>query len=171
MTCFMIRGLRFADGDFDTFFECFLAGEVDFGDYFDHLVPWVEAAARPNVLLVQYESLRADPRAGIAAVAGFLGVDVSQPAPAANRDFLEWVVDESSIGSMRRNQSRWSSERPTALPFVRRGSVGGWQSIFSGRQTRQLAERFRERTRGTAAAALWPDIMDAASQVRGPAQQ
>jgi len=27
----------FSAGTFDDFFECFLAGEVDFGDYFDHL--------------------------------------------------------------------------------------------------------------------------------------
>ena len=30
----------FSDGTFDDFFECFVRGEVDFGDYFDNLMSW-----------------------------------------------------------------------------------------------------------------------------------
>ena len=31
------RHYDFVDGTFEDFFDCFIAGEVDFGDYFDHL--------------------------------------------------------------------------------------------------------------------------------------
>ena len=35
-----VRHYDFAEGTWETFFDCFLRGEVDFGDYFDHLVSW-----------------------------------------------------------------------------------------------------------------------------------
>lgn len=151
------RHYDFADGDFDTFFECFLAGEVDFGDYFDHLVPWVEVASDANVLLLTYEGLKQDTFAGIRQIAGFLGGSAERAA--GDDAFLEWVAGESGIRSMRRNQQRWSSERPPDLPFVRKGIVGDWRDAFSSPQARALAAKFDDRTKGTAAAALWPDIL------------
>ena len=39
-----VRHYDFADGTFDDFFECFVVGEVDFGDYFDHLASWLPHA-------------------------------------------------------------------------------------------------------------------------------
>lgn len=154
------RHYDFAEGDFDAFFECFLEGEVDFGDYFDHLVPWVEVASAPCVLLQTYEGLKEDAPAGIRAIARFLGgtADVD----ARDDAFVEWVAGESSISSMRRDQQRWSSERPADLPFVRKGVVGDWRSMFSSTQARALAAKFEKRTRGTPAATLWPEILAAA---------
>ncbi|KAH9368737.1 hypothetical protein HPB48_004756 [Haemaphysalis longicornis] len=35
-----LDGYDFADGKFEDFFEVFLAGETDFGDYFQHVLPW-----------------------------------------------------------------------------------------------------------------------------------
>lgn len=50
-----IQHYNFADGTFDDFFECFIRGEVDFGDYFDHLLPWYEYRDEENVLFLTYE--------------------------------------------------------------------------------------------------------------------
>ena len=157
------RHYRFADGDFKTFIECFIAGEVDFGDYFDHLVPWVEAATRDNVLLVRYESLRADAASGIRQIANFLGGVAAELA--ADSDALDWVVAESDIDSMRRRQSRWSSPRPREIPFVRRGSVGDWRDMFTAADAAQLAARFDARTHGTRAAGLWPKTLATARRL------
>jgi hypothetical protein len=151
------RHYDFADGDFDTFVDCFIAGEVDFGDYFDHLVPWVEAASRPNVLLVRYEELKRDPAGGIRRIGEFVGGRAADFVGDA--DALDWVAGESSLDNMRRHQSRWSSPRPEALPFVRSGTVGEWRGLFSPRTARALADKFVSRTSGTAAAGLWPDII------------
>jgi hypothetical protein len=64
---------------------------------------------------------------------------------------------------MRRDQRRWSSERPANMPeFVRKGVVGDWASQFSREQVARLAAKFAERTRGTSAATLWPDVLAAA---------
>jgi hypothetical protein len=148
----------FATGTFDVFFECFIAGEVDFGDYFDNLLPWYALRDSSNVLFLTYEDLRRDPAAQIAGIGRFLGG--SAAAGAADEDCLAAIVEESSFGRMRRDQARWSSQRPAGMPpFVRKGIVGDWRSTFSLEQARRLAAKFDERTRGTDAASLWLDIL------------
>jgi hypothetical protein len=156
-----VQHYDFADGSFDAFFECFLAGEVDFGDYFDNLLPWHALHDSENVLFLTYENLREDPAAGIAAIARFMAGRAA--ALVEDSDRLTGIVEESSFGRMRRDQRRWSSQRPADMPqFVRKGIVGDWRSSFSAEQARRLAAKFDERTRGSGAALLWPQILDAA---------
>lgn len=149
----------FEDGEFDDFFECFIAGEVDFGDYFDHLTSWYAYAEHRNVLLVTYESLKADAAGQIAAIGRFLGGAAA--ASAAEAGVLERVVAESAFERMRRDQQRWSGARAPGQPFVRRGRVGDWRDYLSPSQARRLLERFEARTRGSGAAGLWPEQLAA----------
>lgn len=151
----------FADGTFAAFFECFIRGEVDFGDYFDNLLPWHASAGTGNVMFVTYEVLRADPETAVRAIGEFLGA----PAAGCARDSakLARVVAASSFASMRKDQRRWSSERPAGMPeFVRKGAVGDWRNVFTAAQTERLLARFEARTAGTPAADLWPEILEAA---------
>jgi hypothetical protein len=150
----------FADGSFEVYFECFLAGEVDFGDYFDHLVPWFEIAEKPNVLFMTYEDMRADTRTKIIELAAFLGGIAEETAGDAAA--LDRLIEETSFDSMRRDQQRWASSRPADRPFVRRGAVGDWRNLFSREQARRLAEKFDRRTAGSGAAALWGDLLEEA---------
>ena len=69
------RHYEFAEGTFADFFECFLAGEVDFGDYFDNLASWYAHRDAANVLFLTYEEMKRDTRAAIAEIAAFLGCD------------------------------------------------------------------------------------------------
>ena len=147
----------FADGEFADFVACFIAGEVDFGDYFDHLLPWVAKSDCENVSVVRYEDLRRNPAKLIRQIGVFCGGAAEQFVH--DDDALEWVVHESSLERMKRDQQRWSSPRPEDLPFVRAGAVGRWQDLFSPAAARLLAEKFRRRTVGTAAADLWPEVI------------
>jgi hypothetical protein len=159
-----VRHYDFAEGTFDTFFECFMAGEVDFGDYFDNLLSWHPQRERPNVLFLTYEDMVADAREAVRAIGAFLG----GRAAATSRDekLLERVVAASSFASMSRDQRRWSSARPAGMPeFVRKGVVGDFLGHLSASQARRLAARFAERTRGTAAERLWPDILARANRL------
>ncbi len=152
------RHYDFAGGSFAAFFDCFIRGEVDFGDYFDHLLSWHEARARPNVHFFTYEAMRADPGAAVRQIAAALGERAQ--AAVATADSLQAVVRETSIESMRRDQLRWSSERPAwATGFVRKGVVGDWQSLFTREQLRALLAEFDRRLAGTALAELWPDVL------------
>jgi hypothetical protein len=156
-----VKHYDFADGTFDDFFECFVRGEVDFGDYFDHLLSWLPRRDAPNVLFLTYEEMLADPRAAVVAIGEFVGGGAA--SAAADAAVVSRVVEQSSFDSMRRDQRRWSSQRPADMPeFVRKGVVGDWANHFGAEQARRLGERFVERTRGTRAQGLWPEVVAAA---------
>jgi len=156
-----VRHYDFADGTFDEFFECFIRGEVDFGDYFDHLASWLRKVGEPNLLFLTYEDMLADPRAAVVAIGEFLGAAAARAV--AEPELVARVVSASSFDSMRRDQRRWSSERPANMPeFVRKGVAGDWANHFSREQAARLAAKFVERSRGTRAETLWPDVIAAA---------
>jgi hypothetical protein len=152
-----VRHYDFADGAWSTFFECFLRGEVDFGDYFDNLLSWWPQRSRPNVLFLTYERVRADTAGAVREIANFLGGRAAELVLDARR--LEAVVLASDFAAMRRDQGRWSSARPADMPaFVRRGVVGDWRGQFTAEQARRLAAKFAARTSGAGIDALWPDL-------------
>jgi hypothetical protein len=152
-----VRHYDFADGTWDDFFECFLAGEVDFGDYFDHLLSWWPRRGAPNVLFLTYEQLASEPENGIRRIATFVGGRAA--ALAENPARLEQVVRQSSFDGMRSDQDRWSSRRPADMPaFVRKGVVGDWRSTFSPSQAGRLAEKLARRAAGTGVEHLWPAL-------------
>lgn len=151
----------FSNGTFADFFECFMTGEVDFGDYFENLLSWAAVAGAPNLLFVTYEEMQADVRAAITAVAEFLGEKAE--STARNETVLTRILDAVNFKSMARDQDRWSSARPKDQPaFVRKGAVGDWQTLMTPPQARRLLATFEERTAGTSVARLWPDIIAAA---------
>ena len=144
----------FAEGTFDDFFECFIQGEVDWGDYCDHLVSWVRHKRDRNVLFLTYESMKDDPEAAILEIAHFLGANYIEKVK--NPQILASILEHTSFARMSQDQSRWSSQRPSHMtPFIRKGKVGDWQSHFSESQTLRLSHKFRMRTTGTEAETLW----------------
>ncbi len=148
----------FAGGTWDTFFECFVRGEVDFGDYFDHLLSWWPKRAARNVLFLTYERMLDDPAVAVQTIARFLGGAAARVVEEPGA--LERVVELSSFGQMRANQRRWSSARPADMPeFVRKGVAGDWVNYFSAAQSRRLGERLLARTQGSGAESLWPELV------------
>lgn len=93
-------GYYFTEGTFDDFFDSFIKGEVDFGDYFDHLLSWYEHRNDPNVFLTTFEDMKADHRGTVLKVAKFLG---DQYARALEEDekLLDDIVHKSSLQFMR----------------------------------------------------------------------
>lgn len=157
----------FAEGTFDDFFECFIAGEVDFGDYFDHVGSWYAERHARNVLFVTYERMQRETERVIVEVGEFIG----EPAASAarDRDAVAAILEESNFRRMSRDQRRWSSARPPGMPeFVRKGVVGDWRASFSREQARRLRDEFARRTGGRGPYTLWPEILaDVESFVRG----
>ncbi|KAG8175102.1 hypothetical protein JTE90_014683 [Oedothorax gibbosus] len=63
----------FQNGEFDDYFELFMEGKVDFGDYYDTLLSWYEHRNDPNVLFITYEQLKKDTTLYIMKIAEFMG--------------------------------------------------------------------------------------------------
>jgi len=156
-----VKHYEFGEGTFDEFFECFIRGEVDFGDYFDNLMSWCGSEPSSNLLFLTYEQMKSDARLALEQIGNFLGGAamraVDDPVMA------DRILTESGFASMREDQHRWSSERPAEMPeFIRRGIVGDWEQYFSAQQAKRLLARLELRTRDSAAAELWPHVTKAA---------
>lgn len=89
----------FEDGEFDTYFDLFMAGEVDYGDYFDHILSWYEHRKDPNVFFICYEEMKADPRGSIVRMANFMGPKYSELVK--NEQKLDDIVKYSSFNFMK----------------------------------------------------------------------
>ena len=160
------RHYDFSEGTFTDFLACFIDGEVDFGDYFDHLDSWYAESSQDNVLFLTYECLQRDPGSVIRRIATVLGPTASSSI-AAEED-LDRLIQETSLSSMQQDQQRWSSARPDWAPaFVRKGEVGDWRSAFTPGQTRALLAKFDRRMTGAGMANLWPDLIAEARRYAG----
>lgn len=149
-----VQHYDFAEGSFAEFFDCFLAGEVDFGDYFEHLLSWYEHYDDDNLLWLTYEELKANPKDKIKDIAQFLGDNYLKKLQ--NSEILSKVIEYSSFNQMSQQQQRWCSQRPQNMPpFIRKGEVGDWRNYLSEQQLTLLKQKLITKTQGTELAKLW----------------
>ncbi|XP_076367541.1 amine sulfotransferase-like [Tachypleus tridentatus] len=97
----MIPAYEFTDGTFDEFFNIFINGENDFGDYFDHLLSWYEHRNDPNVLFITYEDMKADRRSVILTIASFLGKKYEYML-LSNDELMEKIIFQTSTKYMKK---------------------------------------------------------------------
>jgi len=151
----------FADGTFEDFLQVFLAGEVDFGDFFDHVDSWLSVLDTSNVHYTTFERMRANLDEEILRLGRFLGGAAA--TVAQDRRLRADIAAASSFDSMARNQQRWSSARPEGMTaFVRKGIVGDWRAHFSRDGARALWKRAAARLDGTVLLDEWSEILDEA---------
>lgn len=153
-----VKHYDFAEGTFDDFFACFMVGEVDFGDYFNHLLGWHEQINQPNFLFLTYEYMKTNPELTIRQIASFLGEKYLHKVN--NPEILTKILIHSSFDAMSQNQQRWCSKRPENMPpFIRKGVIGDWRNYLSSQQQQQLTEKLIMKTRGTQLLDWWSDFL------------
>lgn len=55
------EGYKYANGLFDDYFESFMEGDVDSGDYFKMVADWfAESKNNKNILFLLYEDMKMD---------------------------------------------------------------------------------------------------------------
>lgn len=176
----------FEDGTFDEFFDMFVQGKVDFGDYFDHLLSWYEHRDKPNVLLLTYEELKKDTRGWVLKIGDFLGKREYGDNLREHPERVEKVLALTSVDNMKALNSKlmnWTevvesmpAEAKTAFTkkakemfgdvwdksgqgeFVRKGVVGDWKSYFNAEQIRRMKKAIKQKTSGSDVMSLWKGI-------------
>ena len=133
------------EGSFADFFDAYLAGEVQYGSWFEHTRDWLNAQNDPRVLVVRYEDLVADLRTAILAIGTFLGV----PLDSAD---LDRIAARSSFQFMKAHEALFDHANEVLLrlgvrrgKFLRRGVVGNRTSFVTTAQDnkfRQLSAVF-----------------------------
>lgn len=170
-------GYDFADGKFDDFFEVFVTGQTDYGDYFDHVLGWYEHRNDPNVLFLHYEDMKAQPREGVLRIAEFFDKTYHKLL-LENEDILQNVIKYSDVKSMQDYASRnftnfftkqiekeapdglrvfheVSQKNPSTASFIRKGIVGDWKNHFSPEQNARLEKKILERLSNTDLVDTW----------------
>ncbi|XP_075556746.1 sulfotransferase ssu-1-like [Dermacentor variabilis] len=178
---------HFEDGTFDEFFDMFVEGKVDFGDYFDHLLSWHAHRDDPNALFVTYEQLAKDIKAWVLKIADFIGEEFVQKL-RSDSSRLENVLLSISVQNMRetvndsmktlfdgaetalgRKVPKWvalmresigaeACDKPMTGDFVRKGVVGDWRNHFSEDQVKRLKKRIQEKMLSSDVMEFWKDV-------------
>lgn len=173
------------DGTFDEYFDMFVEGKVDYGNYFAHLLSWYEHRGDGNVLFLTYEDLKKDTRGCVLKIADFVDKQQYGDRLRQHPEVLDKVLDTISIESMRKLYSQlgeWAKQMASmpleALPeamrsaietvkqmlstpikgdFVRKGIVGDWKNHFSSEQVARMKELIAARTAGSDVMDIWKD--------------
>ncbi|CAL1301485.1 unnamed protein product, partial [Larinioides sclopetarius] len=139
--------------NFDEFFEGFLAGEIEYGCYFDHVSSYLAHKNDDNLLLVSYEKLHASRREETLRIAKFLGEGYYQSL-SNDESLLEKILERTSFDYMKKNllvtlphnKSSESSadESEHVINYFRKGTVGDGKKYLSLDQLKRLQKRVVE---------------------------
>jgi hypothetical protein len=112
---------EYQHGDFESFFNLFIKGEVENGLWFNHVLDWhAECVANPTThLFLQYEEMHTNTLDCIRKIAEFLEIEVTD-------DELKNVLKNSTMSEMRNN-----SESNIGMNHLRQGQYGTWRKSFT----------------------------------------
>jgi hypothetical protein len=148
-------------GTWEQFVEHYLAGQVMFGSWWEHVRPWWMHRNSPNILFIKYEDMQRDLTAVIKRVAAFIGVTDLTEAQ------VESIVQQSTFDEMKKNDKTnitWYARHDNQPPFFRKGVVGSscfalpssandntgdWRSHFTEEQSRQIDAMNHSKLAGT----------------------
>ena len=134
--------------EWKDFFEYFLVGKVEFGDYFDHILGWWAHKVDDNVLFIKFEDLKLDPVTTIAQIASFMGYS------NLSQEVIKDIAEKTGFNRMQGNDTvnySWSSSRrdSQAPSFMRKGAIGDWKTQLSVDDCQRLDKIYQDRLSGT----------------------
>ncbi|XP_036414715.1 sulfotransferase family 2, cytosolic sulfotransferase 3 isoform X2 [Colossoma macropomum] len=126
-------------GTFEEFMDKFLAGQVLFGKWTDHVKSWRNTDLGDRILYITYEELIQDLRGALERMLRFLGRQMSEEA-------LDRVTEHCLFKNMKNNNMSNYSLVPQEVmdssksAFLRKGIAGDWKNHFSP----ELEAKFNE---------------------------
>ena len=136
---------KFENGSFDDFFDLFIAGLVEYGDYFEFIHAWSAKRHLPNVLILTYECMKADVAEAIRRIAHFIDAEKYGSKVDSDSHFVDRIISQSSFDFMKQKYSEDFAARSTEdFHFFRKGVVNDWKCMLSEEQNERITLRFKE---------------------------
>lgn len=124
----------------DQYFEKFIHGDLENGDYFEHVASFWKVRDDPNVLIVRYEDMKGDMASAVRRVAGFLGVTLNDAQVAE-------ILEATSLKAMKRWSEgpldkflRWIGA--TRGEHIRSGNEGAKENLVTASNHKKLVARY-----------------------------
>ncbi len=115
-------------------------------EFWAHVQGWWDARALPNVHLIHFANLKADPNGEIRRIADFLAIDVPEA-------LWPTILDHCTVEYMRAEASKWTMLETMfeggGNNFIHKGVNGQWKDVLSSEEVAHADE--------VAAANLTPD--------------
>ncbi|XP_064218685.1 sulfotransferase 1A1-like isoform X2 [Aotus nancymaae] len=134
-------------GTWDSFLEKFMAGEVSYGSWYQHVQEWWELSRTHPVLYLFYEDMKENPKREIRKILEFVGRSLPE-------NTLDFIVQHTSFKEMKKNPMTNYSTLPKEFmdhsisPFMRRGMAGDWKTTFTVAQNERFDEDYAEKMAG-----------------------
>jgi hypothetical protein len=143
------------DGDWNSFFELFMKGEVQYGSWFDHNLEWWQHRGADNIMIIKFEDMLADLRGCVEKIAQFIGHQIDD-------NMIDHITEQCTFDGMKANPLADPDEykfnnllikdyfiKPGSTSFFRKGVVGDWRNHFSDEQSSRLDEEYAKRMDGS----------------------
>uniref|UniRef100_A0A0K8RET1 Putative sulfotransferase n=1 Tax=Ixodes ricinus TaxID=34613 RepID=A0A0K8RET1_IXORI len=150
----------FQNGKFQVFFDVFINGDVDYGDYFDHVLSWYEHCNDANILFINYEEMKHDQKRFVLKIAEFLSEEHHQLL-LQNERILENVLQYSGIQFMKDEakelfENLYEKPLDESTPnFIRKGVVGDWKGYFNDEMNARMEQKILEMFSDTDLIDVW----------------
>lgn len=134
-------------GTWDNFLENFMAGEVSYGSWYQHVKEWWELSRTHPVLYLFYEDMKENPKREIQKILTFLGRSLPEKT-------VDTIVQQTSFKEMKKNSMANYDNLPLDImdqsisPFMRKGIAGDWKNTFTVAQNERFDADYAEKMAG-----------------------
>ncbi|XP_006012753.1 amine sulfotransferase-like [Latimeria chalumnae] len=129
--------------DFTEFLQTFLDGQVNFGNWFDHIKGWHSHKDEFNILCLRYEDLLKDLKSSIQKICDFLERQLDE-------EKLEEIAERCTFNKMKDNRMANYTTIPESIldhkkgAYLRKGVAGDWKNYFTVAQSEMFDKIIQE---------------------------